>query len=54
MMFIRHWGRDCSNLYMRRHCVLNCRLLDKRLGLLVNFNVDNILDGAITRIANGL
>ena len=30
------------------------RLLDKRLGLLVNFNVDNILDGAITRVANDL
>lgn len=30
------------------------RLLDKRLGLLVNFNVDNILDGAITRLANDL
>ena len=31
-----------------------CKLLDKRLGILVNFNVDNILDGAIVRIANGL
>ena len=31
-----------------------CKLLDKRLGILVNFNVDNILDGAIIRIANGL
>ena len=31
-----------------------CRLLDKRLGLLVNFNVDDILAGAITRVANGL
>lgn len=30
-----------------------CKLLNKRLGLLINFNVDNILDG-ITRIANGL
>jgi len=30
------------------------RLLDKRLGLLVNFNLDNILDGAITRVANNL
>lgn len=30
------------------------RLLDKKLGLLVNFNVDDILDGAITRVANGL
>ena len=30
------------------------RLLDKRLGLLVNFNVDNILDKAIVRVANGL
>lgn len=30
------------------------RLLDKRLGLLVNFNVDDILDGAITRVANNL
>ena len=28
------------------------RLLDKRLGLLVNFNVDNILDDAIIRVAN--
>lgn len=30
------------------------RLFDKRLGLLVNFNVDDILDGAIIRIVNGL
>ncbi|MBQ2210696.1 MAG: GxxExxY protein [Prevotella sp.] len=30
------------------------RLSDKRLGLLVNFNVDDILDGAITRVANDL
>jgi GxxExxY protein len=30
------------------------RLLDKRLGLLVNFNVDNILEGAIKRVVNGL
>ena len=30
------------------------RLSDKRLGLLVNFNVDDILDGAITRVANNL
>ena len=30
-----------------------CKLLNKRLGLLINFNEDNILDG-ITRIANGL
>lgn len=26
----------------------------KRVGLLVNFNVDNILDGAITRVVNKL
>lgn len=31
-----------------------CKLLDKRLGLLVNFNVNDILDGAIIRVANGL
>lgn len=31
-----------------------CKLLDKRLGILVNFNVDDILNGAITRVANGL
>jgi GxxExxY protein len=31
-----------------------CRLLDKRLGISVNFNVDDILAGAITRVANGL
>lgn len=31
-----------------------CKLLDKRLGLLVNFNVDDIIDGAIIRIANNL
>lgn len=30
------------------------RLLQKRVGLLVNFNVDNILDGAITRVVNKL
>lgn len=31
-----------------------CKLLGKKLGILVNFNVDDILDGAIFRIANGL
>ena len=31
-----------------------CKLLDKRLGILVNFNVDDILAGAIIRVANGL
>lgn len=31
-----------------------CKLLNKKLGLLVNFNVDDILDGAIFRIVNGL
>lgn len=31
-----------------------CKLLDKKLGLLVNFNVDDILDGAIFRVANHL
>ena len=31
-----------------------CRLLNKRLGILVNFNVDDILDGAIIRVANDL
>ena len=31
-----------------------CRLMNKRLGILVNFNVDDILDGAIIRVANGL
>lgn len=31
-----------------------CRLLNKKLGLLVNFNVEDILDGAIFRVANGL
>ncbi len=31
-----------------------CRLMNKKLGILVNFNVDDILDGAIIRIANGL
>ena len=31
-----------------------CKLMDKPLGILVNFNVDDILDGAITRVANGL
>ena len=31
-----------------------CKLLNKRLGILVNFNVDDILNGAITRVANGL
>ena len=29
-----------------------CKLMDKRLGILVNFYVDDILDGAIHRIAN--
>ncbi|MBQ6741393.1 MAG: GxxExxY protein [Bacteroidales bacterium] len=31
-----------------------CKLLNKKLGILVNFNVDDILDGAITRVANRL
>ena len=31
-----------------------CKLLNKKLGLLVNFNVEDILDGAIFRIVNGL
>ena len=31
-----------------------CRLMNKKLGILVNFNVDDILNGAIIRIANGL
>ena len=31
-----------------------CKLLNKKLGLLVNFNVDDILDGAIFRIVNEL
>ena len=31
-----------------------CKLLNKKLGVLVNFNVNNILDGAIFRVANGL
>lgn len=31
-----------------------CKLLNKKLGLLVNFNVDDILDGAIFRIVNRL
>jgi len=31
-----------------------CKLLNKRLGILVNFNVEDILDGAITRVANRL
>ena len=31
-----------------------CKLLNKKLGILVNFNVDDILDGAITRVATKL
>lgn len=31
-----------------------CKLLDKKLGILVNFNVDDILDDAIFRVADGL
>ena len=31
-----------------------CKLLGKKLGILVNFNVDDILDDAIFRVANGL
>ena len=31
-----------------------CKLLNKKLGILVNFNVNDILDGAIFRVANGL
>jgi GxxExxY protein len=31
-----------------------CKLLGKKLGILVNFNVDDILDEAIFRVANGL
>ena len=31
-----------------------CKLLNKKLGILVNFNEDDILDDAIFRVANGL
>ena len=31
-----------------------CTLLNKKLGILVNFNVNNIMDGAIVRVVNGL
>ncbi len=31
-----------------------CRLLNIKLGVLVNFNVDDILDDAIFRVVNGL
>lgn len=31
-----------------------CKLLNKKLGILVNFNVDDILDDAIIRVANRL
>ena len=31
-----------------------CKLLNKKLGILVNFNVNNIMDGAIIRVVNGL
>ena len=31
-----------------------CKLMNKKLGILVNFNVDDILDDAIFRVANGL
>lgn len=31
-----------------------CKLLNKKLGILVNFNVNDIMDGAIFRVANGL
>ena len=35
-----------------KHTLTYCKLMDKRLGILVNFYVDDILDGAIHRIAN--
>ena len=31
-----------------------CKLLNKKLGILVNFNVDDILNDAITRVVNRL
>ena len=31
-----------------------CKLMNKKLGLLVNFNADDIMDGAIFRVANGM
>ena len=31
-----------------------CKLLNIKLGILVNFNVDDILDDAIFRVVNGL
>ena len=31
-----------------------CKLLNKKLGILVNFNVNDIMDGAIIRVVNGL
>ena len=37
-----------------KQTLTDCKLLNKKLGLLVNFNVDDILDGAIFRIVNRL
>ena len=44
---------EMKNVYYKQ-TLTYCRLLNKKLGILVNFNVDNILDGAIIRVANGI
>ena len=44
---------EMKNVYYKQ-TLTYCRLLNKKLGILVNFNVNDIMDGAIFRVANGL
>ena len=44
---------EMKNVYYKQ-TLTYCRLLNKKLGILVDFNVDIILDGAIIRVANGI
>lgn len=37
-----------------KQTLTNCKLLNIKIGVLVNFNVDDILDDAIFRVVNGL
>lgn len=37
-----------------KQTLIYCKLLNIKLGILVNFNVDDILDDAIFRVVNGL
>ena len=41
-------------IYIYKQTLTYCKLLNKKLGILVNFNVDDILSDAIIRVVNRL